>query len=122
MMPYERFHAWRACHSLAIATYHLTEAFPKAERYGLTSQMRRAAFSAAANIAEGSAKRGSAELRRHLDVSLGSLAEIRYAVLLAKDLRLLTVEAWKDFDAKCDYAGKLTMGLYKAARMQIAKR
>lgn len=122
MMPYERFHAWRACHEFAVATYRLTEAFPKIVRYGLTSQMRRAAFSAAANIAEGSAKRGSAELRRHLDVSLGSLAELRDAVLLAKELKMLGEERWEDFDAKCDLAGKLTMGLSKAARRQIAKR
>ncbi|MGH7612439.1 MAG: four helix bundle protein [Gemmatimonadales bacterium] len=56
MMPYERFHAWRACHELAVATYRLTQGFPKSELYGLTSQMRRAAFSAAANIAEGNAR------------------------------------------------------------------
>jgi len=54
MMPYERFRAWRACHELTIATYRMTQQFPKHELYGLTSQMRRAAFSAAVNIAEGS--------------------------------------------------------------------
>lgn len=122
MMPYERFHAWRACHTLVLAAYRVTECFPRSGLYGLTSQIRRAAFSAAANIAEGSAKRGSAELRRHLDVSLGSLAELRYAVLLAKDLKMLGEERWKDFDEKCDVARKLTMGLHKAARRQIAKK
>ncbi|PYO62354.1 MAG: hypothetical protein DMD70_05625 [Gemmatimonadetes bacterium] len=61
MMPYERFTAWKACHELALAVYRATRSFPKEELFGLTSQMRRAAFSAAANIAEGSAKRGSAE-------------------------------------------------------------
>jgi len=119
MMPYEKFHAWRACHELAIATYRLTQGFPKAELYGLTSQMRRAAFSAAANIAEGSARRGPSELRRFLDFSLGSLAELRYAALLAHELQIVTEKEWKAFDGSCDRAGKLTMGLYKAVKGRI---
>lgn len=114
MMPYERFDAWRACHGLAISTYRLPQQFPKHELYGLTSQMRRAAFSSAANIAEGSAKRGNAELRRFLDMSLGSLSELRYSALLAKHLGLLTEKDWGAFENQVDSAGKLTMGLYKA--------
>jgi len=117
-MPYERFHAWQACHELVVATYRLTQSFPKAELYGLTSQMRRAAFSAAANIAEGSAKRGSREFRRFLDISVGSLAELRYASLLTRDLMIVAEEDWKVFNGACDRAGKLTMGLYKAVKRQ----
>ena len=48
--PYERLHAWRECHELALAVYDATKAFPSDERYGLTSQMRRASCSAAVNI------------------------------------------------------------------------
>ncbi|HEX9705316.1 MAG TPA: four helix bundle protein [Gemmatimonadales bacterium] len=73
MMPYERFDAWRTCHELVLATYRLSATFPKHELYGVVSQMRRAAFSAAAHIAEGAAKRGRAEFRRYLDITLGSL-------------------------------------------------
>src|SRR5690242_16163219 len=70
MAPYERFAAWRECHALALEVYRATRLFPKDELYGLTSQARRAAFSAAANIVEGSAKRGSAESRpfSHLEI------------------------------------------------------
>ena len=64
MMPYERLTAWQCCHALFLEIYRVTAGFPKSELYGLTSQMRRAAFSAAANIAEGSAKRGPHEFRR----------------------------------------------------------
>lgn len=53
MMPYERFEAWPLCHQLVLQVYRVTLSFPSEERYGLTSQARRAACSAAANIAEG---------------------------------------------------------------------
>jgi len=88
--------------------------FPKAELYGITSQMRRAASSAAATIAEGSAKRGRREFRRFLDMAVGSLAELAYFGLLAKDLGLLPDEHWKEFEQVSSEAGKTTMGLYKA--------
>ena len=114
VMPYERFDAWRACHELALATYRISSEFPKHELYGLTSQMRRAAVSAAANIAEGSARRGPFELRRFLDIALGSLSELRCSALLARDLGLVSQGDWKPFDERVDHAGKLTMGLYKA--------
>src|SRR6266576_2829032 len=76
MMPYQRLNAWRSCHQLALATYRITQSFPKSELYGITSQMRRAAFSAPANIAEGSAKRGPREFRRFLDIALGARADL----------------------------------------------
>ena len=64
MMPYKKLTAWQEAHALALAIYEATDAFPKTERYGLTSQLRRAGFSVAANIAEGVAKRGDRESRR----------------------------------------------------------
>jgi four helix bundle protein len=115
-MPYERFRAWHACHELALATYRITESLPTAERYGLSSQMRRAAFSAAANIAEGAAKRGRSEFGRFLDIALGSLSELSYAGLLAKDLKLINDGQWEEFTALSAEAGRLTMALYKAVR------
>src|SRR5438128_12248782 len=92
MMPYERLEAWQCCHELFLETYRVTTSFPKSELYGLTSQMRRAAFSAAANIAEGSAKQGPREFRRFLDTSLGSLAEMAYAIRAVTDRGLLTAD------------------------------
>ena len=52
MPPYERLKAWQECHKLVVATYRVTKAFPREELYGLTSQARRAAFSAAVNIVD----------------------------------------------------------------------
>ncbi len=114
MRPYERFLAWQHCHRLTLLTYRVTERFPKAELYGLTSQMRRAAASAAANIAEGAAKRGRPEFRRYLDITLGSLGELSYFAFLARDLKFLSESDWQEFEKIHSEAGKITMGLYKA--------
>ncbi len=118
--PYERFKAWGACHQLVLAVYRLTRSWPKDELYGLTSQARRAAFSAAANIAEGSAKRGSKELRCYLDISLGSLSELHYILLLSKDLGVSSPEGWGEVEALRDHASRLTWGLYRAVGQKAA--
>src|SRR5438874_634131 len=98
MLAHERLHAWKLCHELVLAVYAATASFPKHELYGLTSQARRAAFSAAVNIAEGAAKRGPAEFRRFLDISIGSLAELAYALRLARDLKLLDADHWSQLE------------------------
>jgi four helix bundle protein len=110
-MPYERLEAWRACHELFLETYRATQRLPKSELYGLTSQMRRAAFSAAANVAEGSAKRGPREFRRFLDITLGSLAEISYAIVAVRDLALVSDSECELLDTLRRKAGRLTWGL-----------
>jgi four helix bundle protein len=115
---YERLKAWIACQELVLVVYRVTGAWPKCEQDGLTTQTRRAACSAAANIAEGSAKRGSREFRRFLDTALGSLAELSYIFLLARDLGYLTPNIWGEVEALRDHAGKLTGGLYRAIQRQ----
>jgi len=97
MKPFERLEAWQAAHQFVLMIYRATRGFPKEERYGLTSQARRASFSIAANIAEGSAKRGPREFRRHLDMALGSLAEITYILRLVKDLDMIQDGAWQSW-------------------------
>ena len=114
MQPYERFQAWCVSHELALAVYAATNKLPRAELFGLTAQMRRAAFSVCSNIAEGSAKRGKREFRRYLDISLGSLAELSYAFRLARDLGMLSVADLNRLDSLRDKAGKLTWGLYRS--------
>lgn len=114
MVPFERFDAWKKCHELVLAVYTITDAFPADERYGLVSQLRRAAFLAAANIAEGSAKRGWREFRRYLDISLGSLSEVAYTIRVARDLGHLTQDDWASLDGLRNHAGRLTWSLYRS--------
>jgi four helix bundle protein len=111
---HERLKSWSACHDLTLAIYRVSQKWPSREMYGLTSQARKAAYSAAANIAEGSAKRGNAEFRRFLNISLGSLAELSYILLLARDLEYLKREEWGEIEALRDHAGRLTWGLYRS--------
>ena len=111
---HEGLKSWSACHETALAIYRATQRWPSHEAYGLTARARKAAYSASANIAEGAAKRGSAEFRRFLNISLGSLAELSYILLLARDLDYLKSEQWGELEALRDHAGRLTWGLYRA--------
>jgi len=77
---------WQKAHEYALATYRLTAAFPRHETYGLSSQMRRAAVSTAANIAEGFGKRSRADKARFMNIAKGPIEEGRYYLILTEDL------------------------------------
>jgi four helix bundle protein len=77
---------WRKAHEFALAIYRLTSGFPKVETYGLASQMRRAAVSVPANIAEGFRRCGKTDKARFMNVAEGSLEECRYYLILTQDL------------------------------------
>ena len=77
---------WRKAHAFVLAVYAFTAAFPRQETYGLALQMRRAAVSIPANIAEGFRRRSKAEKARYMNIAEGSLEECRYYLILAQDL------------------------------------
>ena len=77
---------WCKAHEFVLSVYTFTAGFPKQETYGLTSQMRRAAVSVPANIAEGFRRRGKADKARFMNLAEGSLEECRYYLILAQDL------------------------------------
>lgn len=77
---------WQKAHKFVLSTYRFSEEFPKTEMYGLTSQLRRAAISIPANIAEGFKKKTKADKARFMNVAQGSPEECRYYLILAKDL------------------------------------
>ena len=114
MAPYEKLHAWRECHQLALAVYRVTKRFPVDEQYGLTSQTRQAAFSAAVNIVEGSSRKSTKEFRRFLDIALSSLTEVGYALRFASEAGLLPEGDWSALDDQQNRARFLTWRLYKA--------
>jgi four helix bundle protein len=105
---YEGLLAFQACDRLVLAVYAAVREWPKYELYALTSQARRCAFSTAANIAEGSGKRGYKEFRRYLDISLGSLSELSYILSLAHRQEYMTNEKYVELDRLLEEAGRLT--------------
>lgn len=92
---FEDLVVWQKAHALVIDIYTLTAKFPREEVYGLTAQMRRAAVSMPANIAEGFRRRGRADKARLLNVAEGSLDEVRYYLRLARDLRYTQGETFE---------------------------
>lgn len=80
---------WQKAHSMVLEIYSRSRTFPADERFGLTSQIRRAAVSVAANISEGFSKRGRADKLRFLNIAQGSLEEVHYYLILATDLGYL---------------------------------
>jgi four helix bundle protein len=77
---------WQKAHQFFLSVYRLSIAFPREEIYGLTSQLRRAAISVPANIAEGFKKKGRLDKVRFMNIAQGSLEECRYYLILSNDL------------------------------------
>ena len=89
---FEELVVWQKAHQFTLGVYHLSQAFPKTEIYGLSSQFRRAAVSIPANIAEGFRKRGKADKVRFMNIAQGSLEECRYYLILTRDLQYGSVD------------------------------
>jgi four helix bundle protein len=84
---------WQKAHALTLSVYRCTKQLPREELFGLTAQMRRAAVSVAANIAEGFSKRGRSDKARLMNVAQGSLEELRYYFILSRDLSYVQTSA-----------------------------
>ncbi len=89
MRDYKKIIAWQRSHDLTLQVYQHTKYFPDDERFGLTSQLRRAAYSVPANIAEGSGRNTQKDYLRFLPMAFGSLRETKYFFLLARELGYL---------------------------------
>lgn len=99
---YKDFPAWKLTHRFVLDIYAVSNSFPRSETFGLTSQLRRAAMSISANIVEGIHRNSRKESIRFLNIARGSLAESDYFLLLAKDLRYITVKEYKKLYAQYD--------------------
>lgn len=87
---YEELQFWQQSRSLAIEIYRRTESFPESEKFGLTSQIRRAAISVPSNIAEGSARLSDKEFIRFMNIAMGSLYEVATQLDIAKEIGILS--------------------------------
>ena len=89
MKDFRDLQGWQKAHGLTLRVYESTTSFPESERFGLTSQLRRSAASIPANLAEGCGRGSDGDLRRFLNIAMGSASETEYHILLAHDLGLL---------------------------------
>jgi four helix bundle protein len=101
---------WQKAHQIVMSIYKESASFPQEEKFGLQSQIRRAAVSIPANIAEGFHKRSIKEKLRFYNIAQTSLDEVRYYVLLANDLTYWDAESLK-FDERLDEIGRMLNGL-----------
>src|ERR1035441_10788270 len=102
---------WQRSHALVLQVYRLTKSFPPDERYGLTSQVRRAVLSIPTNIAEGSKRETNREYARFLNIAEGSLAETEYLLMVSRDLGYLSVAMAKPVLAEAAEIAKMLHGL-----------
>ncbi len=113
MVAFRDVKVWGKAHQLTLASYRATRSFPKTEMYGLTSQIRRAATSICANIAEGCGRRGKADFARFLQIALGSASELEYHLLLASDLGMMDAATHRDLDAAVTEVKRMLTGFIK---------
>ena len=96
--PYEKLIVWQEAYSLCLLVYKITVTFPSHERFSLTNQMRRSAYSVPINIAEGNARRSVKEKTYFCRIAQASLEELHCESQLARDLSYLTMENYQDID------------------------
>lgn len=106
-------HVWQKAHHLTLAVYRATASFPREELYGLTTQLRRAASSVAANLAEGCGRNGDAELARFCSIAMGSASELEYHLLLASDLKLLNAPDYTELAQQATEVKRMLTGLFQ---------
>jgi four helix bundle protein len=92
---FQDLNIWREAHQLTLEIYKITKEFPKEEVYGLISQLRRAAISIPSNIAEGMGRKSTKELLNFIYNARGSLSELIYYLILAKDLGYIKIGTFK---------------------------
>ena len=107
----ENLLVWKKAHELTLNIYEITKDFPKDELFGLTSQMRRSSTSVPCNIVEGKARGSSKDFRRFLLIARGSLEELKYQILLSKDLKYIDEEKNNELQNIAKEVGKLLNGL-----------
>ncbi|HUI08524.1 MAG TPA: four helix bundle protein [Verrucomicrobiae bacterium] len=109
---FEQLEVWQKAHALVLQVYKLTEILPVGEKYGLISQMRRAAVAVPANIAEGFKRRGKADKARFYNMADTSLEELRYYFILCRDLGFKL--DFHHLNRQATEVGKMSTGLTRS--------
>ncbi|WAC11714.1 four helix bundle protein [Dyadobacter pollutisoli] len=116
MQNYQELKVWQKSHRFVLEVYQITNIFPKNETFGLVSQMRRSSVSIAANLAEGCGKKGALDIANFFQISLGSLHETEYYLLLSKDLQYITNEIFELRNLEIKEIKAMLVSLIKTVR------
>jgi four helix bundle protein len=111
MRPHEKLGVWGKSVEFVVDIYRATDGFPREEKFGLTSQLRRAAVSVPANIAEGAARKSRKEFLHFLSNAQGSASEVETELLIASRLGFLGDKEYGDLRAALDEIGRMLTGL-----------
>jgi four helix bundle protein len=121
MRDYAKIEAWRLADDLTISVYEQTRSFPKEEIYGLTSQLRRAAYSVPANIVEGASRESKRDYLHYLYIARGSLSETQYFIHLARRLGYLSPEEGDALREQTKLTFGCLHGLIRAVEKEAGK-
>jgi four helix bundle protein len=120
MQSFRDLEVWQVSLDLAVACYEATKPFPKEERYGLVSQIRRASASVPANIAEGHGRQHTKEFLHSLGIANGSLYELETHLLLCRRVQLLTAEEVGPLLVLCERVSKMIARLRQALERKLS--
>ena len=107
---FQEIQAWQKAHQLVLEIYSATKKFPPEELYCLISQIRRAAVSIASNIAEGYKRKSSKDSEHFYNMAEGSLEEVKYQLILSKDLKYISTENFNKLFNLAEEVGRLLHG------------
>jgi four helix bundle protein len=122
LKDFKELKVWHKSYGLALALYEASRLFPREEIYGLTSQLRRAAVSIGANIAEGCGRRSDGELVRFLQIARGSASEVEHHLLLARDLKFLPPVIHQDLDKRLQEVQRMLTSLVSSIQEKSGVR
>ncbi len=111
---YKKLIAWQKADELAFQIYRITKDFPREERLGITSQLRRAALSVPTNLAEAMGRQGKNESRHFINIALGSVTEVEYLLGFSKRLGFLSEDVFRTLDAERQDVSNLLFGLFRS--------
>jgi four helix bundle protein len=111
---YRNLKVWHRAYEMTLKIYEVTSDYPKDERFGMISQMRKASVSTIANLAEGYSKRHLNDYIHFITTSIGSNNELNVYILLSRDLKYITKNEYDELKPKCDEISKMLFGLRKA--------
>ena len=119
MRPHEKLDAWSLAMDFVIQVYQVTDTFPKEEKFGLTSQIRRAAVSVPANIAEGAARNSEKEFIHFLSNAQGSASELETEIIIAHRLCYIADKEFTELQARLEKISRLVTGLSQHLKRKV---